>query len=108
MSAYGNLQTLSFKQRKLLVKGTFTKNESFSRCIIRVDIVAINATDVFYLKGFDIFTRNSPEKSKETRIWARSEDIQQLHHESVKRILLHDKALFRPCGAHQVQANCIY
>ena len=43
--------------------------------------------------------------SKETRIWARSKDIQQLHHESVKRILLHDKALFRPCGAHQVQAK---
>ena len=34
-----------------------------------------------------------------------SKDIQQLHYESVKRILLHDKALFRPCGAHQVQAK---
>ena len=44
-------------------------------------------------------------ESKETRIWARSKDIQQLHYESVKRILLHDKALFHPCGAHQVQAK---
>ena len=34
-----------------------------------------------------------------------SKDIQQLHYESVKRISLHDKALFRPCGAHQVQAK---
>ena len=33
-----------------------------------------------------------------------SKDIQQLHHESVKRNLLH-KALLRPCGAHQVQAK---
>ena len=42
---------------------------------------------------------------KSAFLFARSKDIQQLHHESVKRILLHDKALFRPCGAHQVQAK---
>ena len=53
----------------------------------------------------ELVPKNQTKNKALKNIKNRSKDIQQLHHESVKRILLHDKALFRPCGAHQVQAK---